>query len=196
MTASKVVITVHYPCLSFQLLSASLSPPPTPFWFSSGPSWALETAHRGSRSVFLYKLQTSDLLIYRPKSWSRQKPSCRFLPSCLVCPVLIQEGDKRQLRETSVHPASSERYVHSFRDLSNFSGTINVTYRYLAGTPLNRKSEFIFCWKKNFTVNVFMSSAHMRSKPKFSGLGGKNTSGSVEIYTTFPTGINIMSLNL
>ncbi|KAI4825117.1 hypothetical protein KUCAC02_020815 [Chaenocephalus aceratus] len=32
----------------------------------------------------------------------------------------VLEGDKRQLRETSVHP-------------------INVTYRYLAGTPLNRK---------------------------------------------------------
>ncbi|CAK6954556.1 alpha-1%2C3-mannosyl-glycoprotein 4-beta-N-acetylglucosaminyltransferase C [Scomber scombrus] len=51
----------------------------------------------------------------------------------------VLEEDKRQLRETSVHPPSSERYVHTFRDLSNFSGTINVTYRYLAGTPLNRK---------------------------------------------------------
>ena len=56
--------------------------------------------------------------------------------------VALQEGDKRRLRETSVHPPSSERYVHTFRDLSNFSGAINVTYRYLAGTPLNRKSEF------------------------------------------------------
>jgi len=55
--------------------------------------------------------------------------------------VVFQEGDKRQLREASVHPPSSERYVHTFRDLSNFSGTINVTYRYLAGTPLNRKSK-------------------------------------------------------
>ncbi|MEQ2284931.1 Alpha-1,3-mannosyl-glycoprotein 4-beta-N-acetylglucosaminyltransferase C, partial [Ameca splendens] len=51
----------------------------------------------------------------------------------------VLEGDKRQLREASVHPPSSERYAHTFRDLSNFSGTINVTYRYLAGTPLNRK---------------------------------------------------------
>lgn len=66
-----------------------------------------------------------------------------LLPSLLVCHVVIQEGDKRQLRESSVHPAGSERYVHTFRDLSNFSGTINVTYRYLAGTPLNRKSEFL-----------------------------------------------------
>lgn len=57
---------------------------------------------------------------------------------------VFQEGDKRQLREASVHPASSERYVHTFRDLSNFSGSINVTYRYLAGTPLNRKSKFSF----------------------------------------------------
>lgn len=54
---------------------------------------------------------------------------------------MLQEGDKRQLREASVHPPSSERYAHTFRDLSNFSGTINVTYRYLAGTPLNRKSK-------------------------------------------------------
>uniref|UniRef100_A0A3P9H0Z2 Mgat4 family member C n=1 Tax=Oryzias latipes TaxID=8090 RepID=A0A3P9H0Z2_ORYLA len=51
----------------------------------------------------------------------------------------VLEGNKRQLREASAHPPSSERYVHTFRDLSNFSGTINVTYRYLAGTPLNRK---------------------------------------------------------
>lgn len=56
--------------------------------------------------------------------------------------LVLQEGDKRQLRETSVHPPSSERYVHTFRDLSNFSGTSNITYRYLAGTPLNRKSKF------------------------------------------------------
>ncbi|XP_077373325.1 alpha-1,3-mannosyl-glycoprotein 4-beta-N-acetylglucosaminyltransferase C [Festucalex cinctus] len=51
----------------------------------------------------------------------------------------VLEEDKRQLRETSAHPPSAERYVHTFRDLSNFSGSINVTYRYLAGTPLNRK---------------------------------------------------------
>lgn len=62
---------------------------------------------------------------------------------------MFQEGDKRQLRETSVHPSSSERYVHTFRDLSNFSGTINVTYRYLAGTPLNRKSKFSVCLRRN-----------------------------------------------
>lgn len=61
--------------------------------------------------------------------------------------LLFQEGNKRQLREASAHPPSSERYVHTFRDLSNFSGTINVTYRYLAGTPLNRKSEFSLFFK-------------------------------------------------
>ena len=59
--------------------------------------------------------------------------------SCLCSPTL--QEDKRQLRETSVHPPSTERYIHTFRDLTNFSGTINVTYRYLAGTPLNRKSK-------------------------------------------------------
>ncbi|XP_053740909.1 alpha-1,3-mannosyl-glycoprotein 4-beta-N-acetylglucosaminyltransferase C-like [Synchiropus splendidus] len=51
----------------------------------------------------------------------------------------VLEENRRQVRETSVHPLSSDRYVHTFRDLSNFSGDINVTYRYLAGTPLNRK---------------------------------------------------------
>lgn len=43
-----------------------------------------------------------------------------------------------------MHPANSERYVHTFRDLSNFSGTINVTYRYLAGIPLPRKSKYSY----------------------------------------------------
>lgn len=43
-----------------------------------------------------------------------------------------------------MHPANSERYVHTFRDLSNFSGTINVTYRYLAGIPLPRKSKYLY----------------------------------------------------
>ncbi|XP_056138301.1 alpha-1,3-mannosyl-glycoprotein 4-beta-N-acetylglucosaminyltransferase C-like [Lampris incognitus] len=51
----------------------------------------------------------------------------------------VLEAEKRQLGETVIHPANSERYVHTFRDLSNFSGTINVTYRYLAGIPLPRK---------------------------------------------------------
>ena len=68
---------------------------------------------------------------------------------CNVFHAVFQEGDKRQLRETSVHPSSSERYVHTFRDLSNFSGSINVTYRYLAGTPLNRKSKFSVCLKRH-----------------------------------------------
>ncbi|XP_051238791.1 alpha-1,3-mannosyl-glycoprotein 4-beta-N-acetylglucosaminyltransferase C-like isoform X3 [Dicentrarchus labrax] len=51
----------------------------------------------------------------------------------------VLEAEKRQLGETLMHPANSERYVHTFRDLSNFSGTINVTYRYLAGIPVPRK---------------------------------------------------------
>lgn len=48
-----------------------------------------------------------------------------------------------------MHPLNSERYVHTFKDITNFSGTINVTYRYLAGTPLPRKSIiylFIYMW--------------------------------------------------
>ncbi|XP_031204734.1 alpha-1,3-mannosyl-glycoprotein 4-beta-N-acetylglucosaminyltransferase C isoform X2 [Mastomys coucha] len=51
----------------------------------------------------------------------------------------VLEGDKQLIRETSTHQLNSERYVHTFKDLSNFSGTINVTYRYLAATPLQRK---------------------------------------------------------
>lgn len=43
-----------------------------------------------------------------------------------------------------MHPLNSERYVHTFKDITNFSGTINVTYRYLAGTPLPRKSIIIY----------------------------------------------------
>ncbi|KAM4572424.1 alpha-1,3-mannosyl-glycoprotein 4-beta-N-acetylglucosaminyltransferase C-like isoform 1-T2 [Odontesthes bonariensis] len=51
----------------------------------------------------------------------------------------VLEAEKRQLGDTLIHPSNSERYVHTFRDLSNFSGSINVTYRYLAGIPLPRK---------------------------------------------------------
>nr|XP_054298426.1 alpha-1,3-mannosyl-glycoprotein 4-beta-N-acetylglucosaminyltransferase C isoform X4 [Pongo pygmaeus] len=51
----------------------------------------------------------------------------------------VLEGDKQLIRETSTHQLNSERYVHTFKDLSNFSGAINVTYRYLAATPLQRK---------------------------------------------------------
>lgn len=49
-----------------------------------------------------------------------------------------------------MHPTNSERYVHTFRDLSNFSGTINVTYRYLAGIPLPRKSKYVYQGDRTF----------------------------------------------
>ncbi|KAJ3596321.1 hypothetical protein NHX12_002730 [Muraenolepis orangiensis] len=51
----------------------------------------------------------------------------------------VLEAEKRQLGEALLHPAPSDRDVHVFRDVSNFSGSINVTYRYLAGLPLPRK---------------------------------------------------------
>lgn len=54
--------------------------------------------------------------------------------------LCLKEAEKRQLGGTLIQPAHSDGYVHPFRDFSNFSGTINVTYRYLAGTPLPRKS--------------------------------------------------------
>ncbi|TNN22333.1 Alpha-1,3-mannosyl-glycoprotein 4-beta-N-acetylglucosaminyltransferase C [Liparis tanakae] len=52
----------------------------------------------------------------------------------------VLEAEKRPLGETLLHPGNSERYVHTFTDLSNFSGAVNVTYRHLAGIPLPRKS--------------------------------------------------------
>lgn len=33
----------------------------------------------------------------------------------------VLEGDKQLIRETSTHQLNSERYVHTFKDLSNFS---------------------------------------------------------------------------
>lgn len=53
--------------------------------------------------------------------------------------IHVLEGDKQLMRETSAHQVNSERYVHNFKDLSNFSGAINISYRYLASTPLQRK---------------------------------------------------------
>lgn len=67
----------------------------------------------------------------------------RLLFIYFLCLLLgIQEGDKQLIRETSTHQLNSERYVHTFKDLSNFSGAINVTYRYLAATPLQRKRKY------------------------------------------------------
>lgn len=66
----------------------------------------------------------------------------------------IQEGDKQLIRETSTHQLNSERYVHTFKDLSNFSGAINVTYRYLASTPLQRKRKYPYTFKSR-TYELF-----------------------------------------
>ncbi|KAM8892275.1 alpha-1,3-mannosyl-glycoprotein 4-beta-N-acetylglucosaminyltransferase C isoform 1-T3 [Spinachia spinachia] len=58
----------------------------------------------------------------------------------LFSSTAFEEAEKQgRLGEALMHPSSSERYVHTFTDLSNFSGTINVTYRYLAGLPVPRK---------------------------------------------------------
>ncbi|KAM3869795.1 alpha-1,3-mannosyl-glycoprotein 4-beta-N-acetylglucosaminyltransferase C-like [Diretmus argenteus] len=72
-------------------------------------------------------------------------PLLGFLITFLLCFNLYMDdgyvlaAGKRELEATLIHPANSERYVHTFRDLSNSSGTMNVTYRYLAGIPLPRK---------------------------------------------------------
>lgn len=72
-----------------------------------------------------------------------------------------------------MHPLNSERYVHTFKDITNFSGTINVTYRYLAGTPLPRKSKIIYLFLCNLTwhsiffeVVVIYHNASMQNKMK------------------------------
>lgn len=65
-----------------------------------------------------------------------------------------------------MHSANSERYVHTFRDRSNFSGTINVTYRYLAGIPLPRKSR-CFCQELSALNIQYCAKA----------LGGKGSEG-------------------
>ncbi|KAK1168814.1 hypothetical protein AOXY_G9692 [Acipenser oxyrinchus oxyrinchus] len=78
----------------------------------------------------------------------RKRLTIPFLGILITCLLFVNlymedgyvlEEDKRQLRETPIHQLNSERYVHTFKDLSNFSGAINVTYRYLAGSPLPRK---------------------------------------------------------
>ncbi|XP_035646186.2 alpha-1,3-mannosyl-glycoprotein 4-beta-N-acetylglucosaminyltransferase C-like isoform X1 [Oncorhynchus keta] len=78
----------------------------------------------------------------------RKRSTIPFLGVLITCLLFfnlymedgyMMEAGKRPLRETSMHPSNTERYVHTFRDLTNFSGTINVTYRYLAGNPVPRK---------------------------------------------------------
>uniref|UniRef100_A0A8C4T2J4 MGAT4 family member C n=1 Tax=Erpetoichthys calabaricus TaxID=27687 RepID=A0A8C4T2J4_ERPCA len=80
----------------------------------------------------------------------RKRSTIPFLGILITCLLFVNlyiedgyvlEEDKRMMRETSTHQLNSERYVHTFKDLSNFSGTINVTYRYLAGSPLPRKKK-------------------------------------------------------
>lgn len=62
----------------------------------------------------------------------------------MICfPLFLQEEGRRLSREMTSHQLNSEKYVHTFKDLTNFSGAINVTYRYLAGFPIARKSEFV-----------------------------------------------------
>nr|XP_033806927.1 alpha-1,3-mannosyl-glycoprotein 4-beta-N-acetylglucosaminyltransferase C [Geotrypetes seraphini]XP_033806928.1 alpha-1,3-mannosyl-glycoprotein 4-beta-N-acetylglucosaminyltransferase C [Geotrypetes seraphini]XP_033806929.1 alpha-1,3-mannosyl-glycoprotein 4-beta-N-acetylglucosaminyltransferase C [Geotrypetes seraphini]XP_033806930.1 alpha-1,3-mannosyl-glycoprotein 4-beta-N-acetylglucosaminyltransferase C [Geotrypetes seraphini]XP_033806932.1 alpha-1,3-mannosyl-glycoprotein 4-beta-N-acetylgluco len=65
--------------------------------------------------------------------------SCLLLMNLYIEDGYVLEGDKQLIREESTNALNSEHYVHTFRDLSNFSLSINITYRYLAGMPLPRK---------------------------------------------------------
>ncbi|NXQ82927.1 MGT4C acetylglucosaminyltransferase, partial [Nyctibius grandis] len=78
----------------------------------------------------------------------RKRSAVSFLGVLVICLLFMNlyiedgyvlEGDKQLIRETATHQLNPERYVHTFKDLSNFSGSINISYRYLAGTPLPRK---------------------------------------------------------
>ncbi|KAM4676022.1 alpha-1,3-mannosyl-glycoprotein 4-beta-N-acetylglucosaminyltransferase C [Discoglossus pictus] len=63
---------------------------------------------------------------------------CLLFMNLYIEDEYILEEDKR-LRDTSTHQLNSDRYVHTIKDLSNFSSSINVTYRILAGMRLSRK---------------------------------------------------------
>uniref|UniRef100_A0A8C4T3Q0 MGAT4 family member C n=1 Tax=Erpetoichthys calabaricus TaxID=27687 RepID=A0A8C4T3Q0_ERPCA len=92
----------------------------------------------------------------------RKRSTIPFLGILITCLLFVNlyiedgyvlEEDKRMMRETSTHQLNSERYVHTFKDLSNFSGTINVTYRYLAGSPLPRKKFLTIGLSSILTLN-------------------------------------------
>lgn len=68
-------------------------------------------------------------------------PVLGFLVTCLVIfnlvadHAFVPEAGQMQLQESLTHHGTSKRCAPTLRDPTNFSATINVTYRYLAGTP-------------------------------------------------------------
>ncbi|KAM8972993.1 alpha-1,3-mannosyl-glycoprotein 4-beta-N-acetylglucosaminyltransferase C [Pelodytes ibericus] len=71
-------------------------------------------------------------------------PVLGVLIICLLCMNLyiedgyVLEEDKRP-RDTSTSQFNSDRYVPIIKDFSNFSSSINISYRILAGIPSSRK---------------------------------------------------------
>lgn len=55
-----------------------------------------------------------------------------------------------QLHESLTHHETSKRCAPILRDPTNFSATIDVTYRYLAGTPPAHKSRCRSATKTHF----------------------------------------------
>ncbi|NXN17105.1 MGT4C acetylglucosaminyltransferase, partial [Indicator maculatus] len=78
----------------------------------------------------------------------RKRSAVPFLGLLVLCLLLISlyiedghvlEGDKQLLSETATHQLSPERSLHPAQAGSNFSAARNISYHYLAGTPLPKK---------------------------------------------------------
>lgn len=83
----------------------------------------------------------------RPRHCASTPPTLNFSspspPSFAVSPhdlCVFQEGEQMQPQESVTHHSMSRRCAPTLRDPTNFSAAINVTYRYLAGSPTPHKS--------------------------------------------------------
>ncbi|XP_063301231.1 alpha-1,3-mannosyl-glycoprotein 4-beta-N-acetylglucosaminyltransferase C [Pelobates fuscus] len=77
----------------------------------------------------------------------RKRSAIPVLGALIICLLFLNlyfedgyvlEEDKR-LRDTSTLQFNSDRYVPIIKDFSNFSSSINISYRILAGMPSSRK---------------------------------------------------------
>ncbi|XP_073476309.1 alpha-1,3-mannosyl-glycoprotein 4-beta-N-acetylglucosaminyltransferase C [Aquarana catesbeiana] len=63
---------------------------------------------------------------------------CLLFMNLYIEDEYVVEEDKR-LKEASTQQFNADQYVYTIRDFSNFSSSLNVTYRILAGIPVSRK---------------------------------------------------------